>query len=111
MLTFTLIIKMYNTLNCLRPLHKLFSFCVAGAIVLSLNVSIDSRFSVTKMAECWLYDKTHARIPGLSYTHVKIRYLYTHMLRVFITLLPVWGYDPLQAGDPRGSQQGVRTAF
>ena len=30
---------------------------------------------------------------------------------VDITLLPAWGYDPLQPGDPRGSQRGVRTAF
>ena len=28
-----------------------------------------------------------------------------------ITLLSVWGYDPLQPGDLRGSQRGVRTAF
>ena len=28
-----------------------------------------------------------------------------------ITLLPAWGYDTLQPGDPRGSQRGVRTAF
>ena len=27
------------------------------------------------------------------------------------TFLPAWGYDPLQPGDPRGSQWGVRTAF
>ena len=30
---------------------------------------------------------------------------------IAITLLPAWGYDPLQPGDPRGSQRGVRTAF
>ena len=28
-----------------------------------------------------------------------------------ILRLPAWGYDPFQPGDPRGSQQGVRTAF
>ena len=28
-----------------------------------------------------------------------------------ITLLLTWGYDPLQPGDLRGSQRGVRTAF
>ena len=28
-----------------------------------------------------------------------------------ITLLPAWGYDPLQPGDMRGSQWGVRTTF
>ena len=28
-----------------------------------------------------------------------------------ITLLPAWGYDPIQPGKPKGSQRGVRTAF
>ena len=80
----------------------------------------NKRSLVQVMICCQLSDKSLPELTMIHFTNEcmlpqmsgnKTLVSYWSFIELLITLLPAWGYDPLQPGDPRGSQRGVRTAF